>query len=83
MHLYLLLRTMSEEKMQLFVATTTFRRNLLELVAAGGSQVGRSGQVSRSRRQVGDCVILTKLFTVQTTPLSHICMYLFGTRLRF
>ena len=24
--------------MQLFVATTTFRRNLLELVAAGGSQ---------------------------------------------
>ena len=31
-------RDMSKEKMALFVATTTFRRNLLQLVAAGGSQ---------------------------------------------
>ncbi len=33
-----LLRNMSKEKMALFVATTTFRRNVMQSIAVGGSQ---------------------------------------------
>jgi len=55
------IKTMSEEKMQLFVATTTFRRNLLELVAAGGSQ--RMSARSSKEREGND--LLKKVADLQ------------------
>ena len=56
---------MSQEKMDLFLATTTFRRNLLQLVAPGGGQ--RMSARSTKEREGDD--LIRKVGAVETFML--------------